>query len=225
MAYAFVVDTLPKSTDAVWRFKGSKGLWLADSAVVSSEGWFQEFFYGRLVSGQASIRQIGPEVLDGLRQRFGEASDVAEKDEYLDSMVRAAHANDWPEDKIRFAAIRARRGQADFRKRLLTAYKGRCCISGCAIQDILEAAHIQPHAAEPNYDTRNGLLLRADLHTLFDLNLLAVDERMYIHLSPQVKDSYYRDLVSQKSRINVPDASADQPSSFELGKRMAALRS
>lgn len=225
MAYAFIVDTLPNRTDTVLRFRGVKGLWLADSELVSSEPWFEQFFYRRLASGQASIREVGQEVLDGLRERFGDCADFAEQVDDLANLQVEADANDWPEDKVRFGAIRARRGQSDFRQRLLKAYKGRCCISGCDIEDILEAAHIQPHAAEPNYDTRNGLLLRADLHTLFDLNLLAVDDRMHIHLSQQVNDVYYRNLVSQKRQINVPDTSLDQPSTFALSNRKAELRS
>ena len=79
----------------------------------------------------------------------------------------------------RSRAIRAivnRRGQPEFRRRLLEAYGGRCAISDCNAVDALEAAHITPyHGPETNHPA-NGLLLRADLHTLFDVGLLAVHE-------------------------------------------------
>jgi len=42
------------------------------------------------------------------------------------------------------ASIVRRRGQAEFRKKLLAAYRGRCAVSGCDVEDVLEAAHIVP---------------------------------------------------------------------------------
>jgi predicted restriction endonuclease len=75
------------------------------------------------------------------------------------------------------AAIVQRRGQAKFRRDLLAAYNGRCAISGWATEDVLEAAHIVPYLGEATNHVANGLLLRADLRTLFDLGLLAVDPR------------------------------------------------
>lgn len=70
--------------------------------------------------------------------------------------------------------IAARQGQAKFRKGLLDAYGGRCCLSGCSIREIVEAAHIYPYAGKSTNDLTNGLPLRADLHTLFDLGLIRI---------------------------------------------------
>lgn len=70
--------------------------------------------------------------------------------------------------------IAARQGQAKFRKELLDAYGGRCCLSGCSIREIVEAAHIYPYAGESTNDLTNGLPLRGDLHTLFDLGLIRI---------------------------------------------------
>lgn len=80
-----------------------------------------------------------------------------------------------PVDERLMREILSRRGQADFRSTLLHAYGGRCAISGCTDIAVLEAAHIIPHCEVQDYRTGNGLLLRADLHTLFDLRLLSVD--------------------------------------------------
>lgn len=71
--------------------------------------------------------------------------------------------------------ILTRRGQPAFRAALISAYNGRCAISGCADVEVLEAAHILSHSESQNYGTSNGLLLRADLHTLFDLQLISID--------------------------------------------------
>lgn len=96
-----------------------------------------------------------------------------------------------PIDEITFAAIKSRRGQPEFRKELLTVYSGCCCITGCNLEAVLEAAHIVPHTEETNYSQSNGLLLRADIHTLFDLNLIGVDSKGIIFVSHQLKDSEY----------------------------------
>lgn len=70
--------------------------------------------------------------------------------------------------------VNLRRGQAQFRNRLIRQYGNTCQISRCAFPGLLEAAHIMPYAKSNDNGARNGLLLRSDLHTLFDLWLLAV---------------------------------------------------
>ena len=69
---------------------------------------------------------------------------------------------------------RARQGQPRFRKELLRAYAGRCCVSGWSPDNVLEAAHIQGHAETGDNDITNGILLRSDLHALFDDHLLRI---------------------------------------------------
>lgn len=72
-------------------------------------------------------------------------------------------------------SIALRRGQQQFRDNLLWAYNGRCCVTGTSSREVLEAAHIQPYADSGTNSTRNGLLLRSDIHVLFDLHLLSID--------------------------------------------------
>lgn len=62
-----------------------------------------------------------------------------------------------------------RRGQGRFRASLINAYGGRCAISDCDALDALEAGHVAPYSESVNNAISNGLLLRADLHNLFDL--------------------------------------------------------
>lgn len=71
-------------------------------------------------------------------------------------------------------AIAIRRGQPGFRRRLLNSYGGRCAVTGEGPEEVLEAAHIQPYSLAGINTTDNGLLLRADIHTLFDLGLIEV---------------------------------------------------
>jgi HNH endonuclease len=72
------------------------------------------------------------------------------------------------------AEIMLRRGQSKFRQDLLRAYGHRCAISGCDADPALEAAHIRTFPGEDANHVGNGLILRADLHSLFDLGLICV---------------------------------------------------
>jgi putative restriction endonuclease len=74
-----------------------------------------------------------------------------------------------------YRQIVARQGQPAFRAALLAAYGGRCAITGCDATVALEAAHLLPYRGPESNAVTNGLLLRADVHTLFDLRLLAPD--------------------------------------------------
>jgi hypothetical protein len=94
-------------------------------------------------------------------------------------------------DEQVLAAIWARHGQPDFRDRLLQAYGSRCAITGCDVVDALDAAHITPYAEEHDYALTNGILLRADIHTLFDLFLLSVDPSSWtVRIAPSLAGAY-----------------------------------
>lgn len=116
-----------------------------------------------------------------------------------------------------YRTIVQRRGQAAFRKALIEAYNGQCAITGCDVLDVLEAAHIHPYRGEQTNNPANGLLLRADLHTLFDLGLLSVRPGTFeVALVPRLRtpDSPYVSLCG--TRIKVPSASELQPSKDAL---------
>jgi hypothetical protein len=108
-----------------------------------------------------------------------------------------------------------RRGQQKFRKSLIAAYGGRCAITGCPVTPLLEAAHITPYLGPDTNSISNGLLLRADLHTLWDLGLVAIDpETQRVWVSIEVDDSTYRNLSGRQ--IFPPAHSAQQPSMAAL---------
>jgi hypothetical protein len=71
--------------------------------------------------------------------------------------------------------IQERPGQAQFRFTLMMAYGGQCCISGCSVSEALEGAHIDPFSGKLSDHPQNGLLLRSDLHALFDAGLMAIE--------------------------------------------------
>lgn len=132
--------------------------------------------------------------------------------------IESADGDDATEDERQLAAIKVRRGQADFRERLLRAWKSQCVVTRSRVVGLLEAAHIEPHAEGADYRTSNGLLLRADVHTLFDLGLLSIDEFMRVHLADEVKASEYRQYDGYQIERR-PDAGADAPSIDALRER------
>ena len=125
-----------------------------------------------------------------------------------------------PEDDARTRVLRgviSRQGQSKFRRELLQIY-GKCCaVTGCRVQPLLEAAHVTPYLGEQTNALSNGILLRADIHSLWDLGLLAVHpiERT-VHVSTTVSgcDSMYAELVGKKVRI--PNPVDFQPSEMSL---------
>ncbi|MDO6766088.1 DUF3578 domain-containing protein [Agarivorans sp. 1_MG-2023] len=73
-------------------------------------------------------------------------------------------------------SILLRRGQPAFRNKLKQINNGKCLVTGCDVDSILEAAHIIPVAENGSMSVHNGLLLRSDIHTLFDLNKLGINK-------------------------------------------------
>jgi hypothetical protein len=95
--------------------------------------------------------------------------------------------------------IRARRGQQQFRNALRQRYGDQCVITGCEVLALLEAAHIKPYRGVDDNNAENGLLLRADIHTLFDLYLLGIEpDGLGINLAPAIaNDSVYGKLAGK----------------------------
>ena len=94
--------------------------------------------------------------------------------------------------------IKARRGQPKFRNALMKSYGSRCVITGCSEPDALEAAHILSVRRKGRHSVQNGLLLRADIHTLFDRGLIVVDNDYAVQVHRSVTDKDYRALHGKK---------------------------
>ncbi|SNY58417.1 HNH endonuclease [Arsukibacterium tuosuense] len=110
---------------------------------------------------------------------------------------------DYPTDEKVYREIKTRRGQAQFREALILAYQGKCFVSGSAVRNVLEAAHIVPHSNESNYSVNNGVLLRADIHTLYDLNLLGIDGNGTVHIHPEIAGSEYKKYDKKQANFEV----------------------
>ncbi|WP_198950205.1 HNH endonuclease [Kineosporia sp. A_224] len=108
-------------------------------------------------------------------------------------------------------------GQAAFKALVQEAYDRRCAITGEKIVPVLQAAHIRPVTDEGENRVDNGLLLRSDVHTLFDRGYLAVHpEKRTLLVSRRLRedwgngDEFYRRAESGEP-IRVPRRRADRP--------------
>jgi len=100
------------------------------------------------------------------------------------------------------AQIVIRQGGAKFRRAAIKSFGGRCAISGWDVEAVLEAAHIVPHRGLQTDQADNALLLRADLHTLFDRELLHIDPNTRrILLAASLQNGPYGALAGQEVRL------------------------
>jgi len=110
---------------------------------------------------------------------------------------------------------RVRLGQGTFRTLVTDAYHRRCAVTGERSLPALEAAHIQAHAADGPNRTQNGLLLRADIHRLFDDGYVTVDPGLQFIVSPRLREefengrAYY--AFHGRTLDNLPDRLDDRP--------------
>jgi len=105
--------------------------------------------------------------------------------------------------------------QMKFRQCLLAVYEGKCAITGCDVSDALEAAHITPYMGDKTNDVQNGLLLRADIQTLFDLGKITISPKdLRVILHRDLCNTHYSTLQGKK--ISVPKMKSDWPSRLAL---------
>jgi putative restriction endonuclease len=96
-------------------------------------------------------------------------------------------------DQNRFGAeylTRGRLGQGAFRVLVTDAYERRCAVTGEKTLPVLEAAHIKPYSLLGPHRVNNGILLRSDLHKLFDLGYVTVTTEMILEVSPRLRTEW-----------------------------------
>ena len=120
-------------------------------------------------------------------------------------------------------SIVQRRGQSSFRNKLLRVYGGKCTITGYDAADALEACHISPYMGPSSNHVQNGLLLRSDIHTLFDMGLIAIDpDSNKVVISPRLRNTSYGPLDGDMASL--PDDLHLRPDKIVLAERLRHLR-
>jgi len=115
--------------------------------------------------------------------------------------------------------IRPRLGQGAFRILVTDVYERRCTVTQERTLPALEAAHIRPYGNGGEHETRNGLLLRRDIHSLFDAGYVTVTPSLHFEVSRRIKEEFEngRDYYALHGRrISAPDKAIDHPDSTAL---------
>lgn len=137
----------------------------------------------------------------GLATEFGVQDDEGERQrlysywnsERIEALVGAVDSESTSLDlrAARFASVAVRPDQAAFRRRVFTNWKGRCAVTGCALRQALDAAHRHGRDWRLGHNhASDGLLLRKDLHALYDAGLLKIDEAWMVELDETARPHY-----------------------------------
>ncbi|MDX0060409.1 HNH endonuclease [Sinorhizobium meliloti] len=123
----------------------------------------------------------------GVQRKYWITPDIRDRLEILaeDAVVRSPDLSATEREQI----IKARIGQGVFRDALVTFWKGRCCVTGCAVGPVLRASHIKPWRASTNaerLDRYNGMLLAANIDVLFDRGLISFSDEGEILRSREI---------------------------------------
>jgi putative restriction endonuclease len=112
------------------------------------------------------------------------------------------------------ALVRPRLGQGSFRVLVTDTYERRCAVTGERALPVLEAAHIRRVADGGQHRIDNGLLLRSDLHRLFDRGYVTVGPDYRVRVSRRLKDEFDNGEIYyplERREIRLPAAEAGRP--------------
>ena len=115
--------------------------------------------------------------------------------------------------------VHPRLGQATFRIAVLDAYGRACAVTNEHSLPVLEAAHIRPYASDGPHEVSNGLLLRADLHRLYDKGYVTVTPGLRLEVSQRLRTDYrngHTYYPLHGSSVRVPAQQTAAPSAEAL---------
>ena len=115
--------------------------------------------------------------------------------------------------------VAPRLGQGAFRVVVTDLYRRRCAITKERTLPALEAAHIKPYSEGGEHRPDNGLLLRRDIHSLFDSGYVTVTPDHRFEVSRRIKEEYENGrhcYALHGQLIDLPDNSGERPSPSAL---------
>lgn len=180
------------------------------SLILASPFFFEEAYWIPVPQSWSSNivqgKTYDTEIADG-RQLFD-----AVQNKIALSMPISEGLNRYGEPQI----ITPRLGQGGFRIIVTEAYNRRCAITGEKTLPVLDASHIKPYSKEGPHAASNGILLRQDIHTLFDIGYITINDDNIIEVSRKIKEDYGNGkeyyAFHGKPLTNMPYRAEERPS-------------
>ena len=110
-----------------------------------------------------------------------------------------------PRGGFTMRTVKARNGQPQFRQQLLNRFGSMCAFTGACHTAALDAAHLYSYAREGEHRVDEGLLLRKDLHRLFDSELVGVSSSRTLLLHPGLGNTQYQSLAGARLKVELPN--------------------
>jgi putative restriction endonuclease len=166
-----------------------------DEWIPGPEDWSKN-----IVSGKTYDLAVRQDLWEAIQYRL-----IALSPETAEADAREMFTEGW---------VKQRLGQGSFRALVTQTYERRCAITREKILPVLQAAHIRPVTAGGQHRVDNGLLLRSDVHTLFDRGYLTVTPAHRLRVSRHLRDDfdngeYYYEIAD--SEIWLPSRAEDRP--------------
>ncbi len=169
--------------------------------------WHQSIVQGKSYDNTESIGLELWNRIELLLQKYLSDSTIGEKSQLILEEVE-------PQYGISILK-KVRLGQAAFRVMVTDAFTRRCAITGEKTLPVLEAAHIKAYASSGPHFISNSLLLRSDLHRLFDSGYITISKDYKIEVSRKIKEEfengkeYYQ--YHGKQLLHLPIRDFDKP--------------
>ncbi len=171
--------------------------------IPAPDDWRKHEMEGQIYSTETEIGQQLWNKIELLLQKYLYNIPDEEKNQLILEEPEAQYGNS--------VLRKVRLGQGAFRIMVTDAYKRKCAISGERTLPVLESAHIKPYSESGPHFISNALLLRSDLHKLFDSGYLTITVDLKVEVSKRIKEEfengkeYYRfhggDLFNLPSRV------------------------
>jgi hypothetical protein len=169
---------------------------------------------------------------EGLIETFGSAKAAAmaaAEAAYLTPLQRAikefAEEIEQAEEERKTSIVKARPGQQRFREEAMRRHNGRCVVTGFSVAAVLDAAHVIPHTGAPEFEVpENSLVLRRDIHALFDAHLIAIHPKTgAIVCCPSMAGSKYPQMLAGRvvDHKLAPESLAYQFSRFNSATKIS----
>ncbi len=186
------VNNLAELSEIIWHYKGKDGkrdlnasitcIILTDVFYLDERDWIDisDQWSRAIVSGKSFRGQEAAQLVEQVSARLRNAT-IAD-----DAAVAI------PEARAGFVLSQSKHriGQGAFRTLVADAYQRRCAITGERTVPVLQAAHIKSFSADGPNAVNNGLLLRSDLHALFDAGYVTIDDDLRVVVSDRLHDDF-----------------------------------